>query len=95
MQLSTKLNFFPGYAKPLIVSSLPLLHFLWDIMSRLLIDPLGRPAQPVLITIFKCDVRTTIPTFQNLVKKSRKTKQLSGENSDRYWRECKSGRGDH
>ena len=27
--------------------------------------------------------------------KSRKTKQISRENSDRYWRDCGSGRGDH
>ena len=45
--------------------------------------------RPVVITIFTCVVCTFV------LSKSHKTKQISRENSDRYWRDCGSGRVDH
>ena len=48
--------------------------------------------RPVVITIFTHVVH---PSVQLHFSKSRNTKQVSSENSARYWRDCESGRGDH
>ena len=60
----------------------------------LLIHEADPQSRPVVINIFtrvvRLSVRTSIPT-----SKSRKTKQLSSENNDRYRRDCGSGRVDH
>ena len=56
------------------------------------IDPLGRSTVTAgsdhYFRTWCLYVRLSVPTFQNLAK----TKQLSSENDDRYWRDCESGR---
>ena len=58
----------------------------YTILADPRVDSLSRP---VVITIFASVNCLSIPTFQNLAKQS------SSKNSDRYWRECGSGRVDH
>ena len=48
-------------------------------------DPHSRP---VVITIFTRLVSLSVPTFKNLAKQN----NFPNENSDRYWRDCESGR---
>ena len=57
-----------------------------------LIHKADSKSRQVVITIFTHAVRPSVPTFN----KSGKIKQNKVQmNSDRYWRECGSGRGDH
>ena len=63
---------------------------------NLIFDPLGRPT----ITAgsdhyFRTWCLYFRPSIRQYLAKSRKTKQFSSEISDRYWRYCGSGRGDH
>ena len=68
---------------------------MWHSMKvKTLIHEADPQSWPVVITIFArvvCpSVRPSVPTFQNFAKQ-----KLSGENSDRYWRDCGSDRVDH
>ena len=60
----------------------------------IIFSQLIREADPqlwmVVITIFACGVRPSVPTF-----KISQNKKLSSENSDCYWWDCGSGRVDH
>ena len=61
------------------------------------IDPRGRPRVTVGSdhwSLFS-HVLSVHPSVRSHFSKYRKTKQLSSENSDRYWRDCGSGRVDH
>ena len=59
------------------------------LFKNLLIHEADPRSRPVVITFFAGVVRPSVPTIQNLAKRS------SSENSDHYWRECGSGRVDH
>ena len=62
----------------------------------LLIHSADPQSRPVVITIFARGVCTSVRlSVQPHFSKSSKTKQLSSENSDRYWMDCGCGRGDH
>ena len=60
--------------------------------TKILIHEADLQSQPVVITI---SARVFCPSVRPLFSKSRKIKQHSSENSDRYWRDCGSGRVDH
>ena len=70
---------------------------LWLVMyyswwsASFFIHSAGPQSQPVVITIFTLGLSIHLSSLF----KSCKTKQVSSENNDRYWRVYGSGRGDH
>ena len=58
--------------------------FIWNFRFHKFSQLLIHESRPVVTTIFTCCVCTSFPTFQ-----------ISSEHSDRYWRNCESGRVDH
>ena len=65
-----------------------------EILCKYLIHEVDPQSRPVVITISArvvCPYVRSCPHFS----KSRKTKQLSSDNSGRYWRDCVSGQVDH